>query len=300
MRGLVKAAVGLVCVPLAGLAFFCVIAALGNLLFEDRAAAQPLPLFFSVWAAAMFALVWGWMRFEPARGALRHRVVGSAGGAPTAAEPRPAHRGHRRRPGPGTLMGNRGCLHDDDRSPAPPDGGPRLWICCTLTWKDVRRDPMPPGRWTALFFLDEATALAAGHRPCAYCRRGDFLAYAEAWRSAENLARRPWAREWTPAARWRSNRNPPAADPAGPSATCPTVRWSGTTAPSGSSRGGGSCRGQAPGTAGRAPAGPGRAAHPAGVGGGAGGVQRRTPPECRNAVADAVRRARRRTAGPGR
>jgi hypothetical protein len=70
MRGLVRAAVWLVCVPLAGLAFLCVIAALGNLLFEDRAAAQPLPLFFSVWAAAMFALVWGWMKFETATGEL--------------------------------------------------------------------------------------------------------------------------------------------------------------------------------------------------------------------------------------
>ena len=40
---------------------------------------------------------------------------------------------------------------------------------------------MPPGRWTALFFLDEATALAAGHRPCGYCRRGDYLDFAEAF-----------------------------------------------------------------------------------------------------------------------
>jgi hypothetical protein len=98
-------------------------------------------------------------------------------------------------PARGTLMGNRGCLHGDGRSLGVARWRSKLWICCTLTWKDVRRDPMPPGRWTALFFLDEATALAAGHRPCAYCRRGDFLAYAEAWRSAEGSARRPWARE---------------------------------------------------------------------------------------------------------
>jgi hypothetical protein len=39
---------------------------------------------------------------------------------------------------------------------------PGPWICCVLDWKGVRRDPMPPGRWTALFFLDEVTALAAG------------------------------------------------------------------------------------------------------------------------------------------
>lgn len=54
---------------------------------------------------------------------------------------------------------------------------------------------MPPGRWTALFFVDEATALAAGHRPCAYCRRKDYLAYAEAWRRARGLAERPRAGE---------------------------------------------------------------------------------------------------------
>jgi hypothetical protein len=98
-------------------------------------------------------------------------------------------------PARGTLMGNRGCLHGTDRELGVARWRSRLWICCTLTWKDVRRDPMPPGRWTALFFLDEATALAAGHRPCAYCRRADFLAYAEAWRSAQSLARRPWAHE---------------------------------------------------------------------------------------------------------
>ena len=55
---------------------------------------------------------------------------------------------------------------------------------------------MPPGGWTALFFLDEATALAAGHRPCAYCaycRRSDFLYFAEGWRRAHRLVERPRA-----------------------------------------------------------------------------------------------------------
>lgn len=64
-----------------------------------------------------------------------------------------------------------------------------------LEWKGIRRDPMPPGRWTALFFLDEATALAAGHRPCAYCRRADFLSFTHAWRSAAGLPNRPRAAE---------------------------------------------------------------------------------------------------------
>jgi hypothetical protein len=96
-------------------------------------------------------------------------------------------------PGRGLLMGNRGCLHGPDRRLGTARWRSRLWICCTLTWKGVRRDPMPPGRWTALFFLDEATALAAGHRPCAYCRRADFAAFAEGWRSAHRLLERPRA-----------------------------------------------------------------------------------------------------------
>jgi hypothetical protein len=97
-------------------------------------------------------------------------------------------------PGRGLLMGNRGCLHDRQVLGAA-RWRSKLWICCVLRWKEVRRDPMPPGRWTALFFLDEATALAAGHRPCAYCRREDFLAYARAWGSGLGLpyGDRPYA-----------------------------------------------------------------------------------------------------------
>ncbi len=98
-------------------------------------------------------------------------------------------------PGRGLLTGNRGCLHGTGRELGPARWRSKLWICCVLDWKGVRRDPMPPGRWTALFFLDEATALAAGHRPCAYCRRADFLAFAGAWRLAAGLADRPRAAE---------------------------------------------------------------------------------------------------------
>jgi hypothetical protein len=96
-------------------------------------------------------------------------------------------------PARGLLMGNRGCLHGPDRRLGAARWRSKLWICCSLTWKGVRRDPMPPGRWTALFFLDEATALAAGHRPCGYCRRADFVAFAEGWRSAHGLVERPRA-----------------------------------------------------------------------------------------------------------
>jgi hypothetical protein len=90
-------------------------------------------------------------------------------------------------PARGLLMGNRGCLHGPERVLGTARWRSKLWITCVLRWKDIRRDPMPPGRWTALFFLDEATALAAGHRPCAYCRRQDFLAYAHSWASAGGM-----------------------------------------------------------------------------------------------------------------
>jgi len=96
-------------------------------------------------------------------------------------------------PGRGLLMGNRGCLHGPDRRLGAARWRSKLWICCVLDWQGRRRDPMPPGRWTALFFLDEAIALAAGHRPCAYCRRADFAAFAEAWRAAHGLAAPPRA-----------------------------------------------------------------------------------------------------------
>ena len=98
-------------------------------------------------------------------------------------------------PGRGLLMGNRGCLHRPDRTLGTARWRSKMWICCVLEWRGVQRDPMPPGRWTALFFLDEATALAAGHRPCGYCRRADFLAYARAWQEAAGLARPPRAGE---------------------------------------------------------------------------------------------------------
>jgi hypothetical protein len=98
-------------------------------------------------------------------------------------------------PGRGLLMGNRGCLHGAARQLGTSRWRSQAWICCVLDWQGRQRDPMPPGRWTALFFLDEATALAAGHRPCAYCRRPDFLRFAAAWQAARRMAGRPWAAE---------------------------------------------------------------------------------------------------------
>ena len=83
----------------------------------------------------------------------------------------------------GTLMGNRGVLHDDDGEHRR-DWQTRRWIACRLEYKGVRRRLRAPRRWTELFFLDEATALAAGHRPCAFCRRGDYRRWQAAWAAA--------------------------------------------------------------------------------------------------------------------
>ena len=93
-------------------------------------------------------------------------------------------------PARGLFTGNRGCLHRPDRTLGTTRWRSKLWITCTLDWRGWKRDVMPPGRWTALFFTDEAVALAAGHRPCAYCRRADYLAYAHAWQAAAGLPAR--------------------------------------------------------------------------------------------------------------
>lgn len=81
-------------------------------------------------------------------------------------------------------MGNRGRLHDAGRRLVRHHvGSYRAWVTCVLAFKDRRRLPMTPGRYTELFFLDEATALAAGHRPCAECRRADYRRFKAAWLS---------------------------------------------------------------------------------------------------------------------
>jgi hypothetical protein len=98
-------------------------------------------------------------------------------------------------PARGMLMGNRGCIHSPERTLGVTRWRTKMWISCVLDWGGRRRDVMPPGRWTALFFLDEATALAAGHRPCGYCRRADHLWFAESWRAAQAMAVRPRAGE---------------------------------------------------------------------------------------------------------
>lgn len=84
----------------------------------------------------------------------------------------------------GLLMGNRGCLHrPGERRIARPWQG-RRWIACVLVHEDRVAPRWEPGRWTALFFWDEAVALSAGHRPCALCRRPAYDAWRAAWAAA--------------------------------------------------------------------------------------------------------------------
>lgn len=90
----------------------------------------------------------------------------------------------------GTYMGNRGCLHDDHTYPVRQYQS-RRWIICLLDFKGRQRSPMPPGHYTSLFFLDEATALAAGHRPCAECQRSRFVSFRRHWAANSALAGSP-------------------------------------------------------------------------------------------------------------
>jgi hypothetical protein len=85
-------------------------------------------------------------------------------------------------PARGLMMGNRGgAIHDAHRTLGRRRWVSRQWICCVLSFNNRQRQVMTPGRYTELFFLDEATALAAGHRPCFECRRSDSLRFAMIW-----------------------------------------------------------------------------------------------------------------------
>ena len=83
----------------------------------------------------------------------------------------------------GTLYGNRGCLVNNDAKIVRQFKELR-WIICVLDFKGRRHPMMAPGRYTGLFFLDEATAFAAGHRPCAECQRDRFNLFREYWTTA--------------------------------------------------------------------------------------------------------------------
>ena len=83
----------------------------------------------------------------------------------------------------GRLMGNRGCLHDANEQLGIRRWRHQAWVCCRTAFRGRVRHPMPPNRWTALFFWDEAAALAAGHRPCGQCRYHDYHRFMDAWRA---------------------------------------------------------------------------------------------------------------------
>jgi hypothetical protein len=80
----------------------------------------------------------------------------------------------------GAWTGNRGVIHND-RKEIVKNYAIKPWITCALEYKGMHRIVMTPKRWTELFFLDEATALAAGHRPCGYCRFADFKRFKSLW-----------------------------------------------------------------------------------------------------------------------
>ena len=95
----------------------------------------------------------------------------------------------------GMFMGNRGIIHDPrTRTLLSRRWTTKAWITCTLDYKGVRRDVMSRRSWTELFFLDEATALAAGHRPCFFCRREAAETFRNAW-TIGNGGHRPAAPE---------------------------------------------------------------------------------------------------------
>ena len=81
----------------------------------------------------------------------------------------------------GFLMGNRGILHDRAGKLTRKRWAGRAWLICLLAYKGWHREIMVPGQYTHLFFLDEASALAAGHRPCALCQRARFNEFRAAW-----------------------------------------------------------------------------------------------------------------------
>ena len=84
-------------------------------------------------------------------------------------------------PARGLVYWNRGCLHDE-HGRIRRRYQVKRWIACRLEFKGWHREPlMQPGRFTELFFLDEATALAAGHRACALCRRADYNRLTAIW-----------------------------------------------------------------------------------------------------------------------
>lgn len=104
-------------------------------------------------------------------------------------------------------MGNRGILHRGNEIVAFHRS--KAWIICALQYRDWHAPQWSPGHYTVLFFQDEAVALAAGHRPCALCRRPSYSAFRGAAglppaSSAKDLDRRLHVDRWNPGTRRRN------------------------------------------------------------------------------------------------
>ena len=96
----------------------------------------------------------------------------------------------------GTFMGNRGGrMHRPDRTLTRRRWASKAWITCRLAFKGRHRTIMNPRSYTELFFLDEATSLAAGHRPCAECRRADFNEFMSLWARQQGREGRAYVAE---------------------------------------------------------------------------------------------------------
>jgi hypothetical protein len=90
----------------------------------------------------------------------------------------------------GLFTGNRGIIHDPaTRTLLRRRWASQAWLTCVCEFRGRRREVMGGRSWTELFFLDEATALAAGHRPCFFCRRRDALRFRAAWEEGNGVAR---------------------------------------------------------------------------------------------------------------
>ncbi len=87
----------------------------------------------------------------------------------------------------GLFTGNRGIIHDPKTRTLTRRWASQAWLTCVCEFRGRRREVMGGRSWTELFFLDEATALAAGHRPCFFCRRDDANRFRAAWQAGNGV-----------------------------------------------------------------------------------------------------------------
>lgn len=87
----------------------------------------------------------------------------------------------------GNFLGNRGILHNDSKEIVS-QYKHKAWVTCALSFKGIKREIFSPNRYSELFFLDEATAFSAGHRPCAHCRKARYNEFKAAWIAANSEA----------------------------------------------------------------------------------------------------------------